>query len=268
MSVQINNQVNTVTLSDTISTINTTDTVSVVQVSGGIGPQGPAGTGGAKGYYGSFHDETDQYVSAINTPTTIVLSHTDEANGTYIDAGSHIHFENAGTYDIQFSAQFLYAASESAELVADIWIRLNGVNVTESTGRVTLSVNNLYTIASWDYLVSVNAGDYVEFMWSTTNTNIVLTREEANATHPAVPSMAVTVIQVMYTQLGPTGPTGSAGIVFQPSTPLDTTVLWVDTDDTTSAEAIGGSSLSGNIDGGTVASIYGGVTNLDFGGVS
>jgi hypothetical protein len=211
---EIVNQIGTVTVPDTISIVDTTDTVSIVQVSNTIGPQGPVGTGGALGYYGAFHDEFNQYVATVDTPTTITLSNTDDANGVYIDEDSHIHFQNAGTYDTQFSAQFFYDSVDSAELVVDLWIKLNGVDLPESAGRITLSVDSPYIVAGWDYLLSVDADDYIEFMWTSTNTNIVLHREVANATHPGIPSMIISVMQVMYTQLGPTGiqgPTGPAG---------------------------------------------------------
>lgn len=52
MSVQINNQVNTVTISDTVTTVDTSETISIVQVNPGSGPQGATGPTGSQGIQG------------------------------------------------------------------------------------------------------------------------------------------------------------------------------------------------------------------------
>lgn len=59
---------------------------------------------------------------------------------------------------------------------------------------------------------------------------------------------------------GAQGIIGYAGIVTQPTAPINTSVLWVDSSDPTGLNPY-------NIDGGVPASTYGGATSLDFGGV-
>ena len=69
------------------------------------------------------------------------------------------------------------------------------------------------TVAAWNYMLELNAGDYVQLMWRTSDTRLELIHEGASTspTRPAIPSVIVTAHQVMYTQLGPTGSSGVTG---------------------------------------------------------
>ena len=71
--------------------------------------------------------------------------------------------------------------------------------------------NAPYVVAAWNYLESFSAGDYVELIWMTNNTNVSIDHMDAGALNPAIPSIILTAQQVMYTQIGPTGPTGPIG---------------------------------------------------------
>jgi hypothetical protein len=54
-------------------------------------------------------------------------------------------------------------------------------------------------------------GDYYEVYWATDNSNIVMAHNTGLMGGPAIPSAIVTVMQVMYTQVGPSGATGATG---------------------------------------------------------
>jgi hypothetical protein len=60
-------------------------------------------------------------------------------------------------------------------------------------------------------MAELNANDYIELMWRTSDTRLELIADVAgtNPTRPAIPSIILTASQVMYTQVGPTGPAGS-----------------------------------------------------------
>lgn len=197
---------------------------------GDVGPAGPPGAGGALGYYGVFYDSTDQ-TTTIGTPTPMLLGTTAEANGVSIVAGSQVTFANAGTYDLQFSAQMHHRGGGGGGETVDIWFALNGTPLPDSATRLTVP-NGRYLVPAWDYMLTVGAGDFLEIVWQTDNAQIALEHTAAGGGIPAVPSVIATVMQVMYTQVGPAGPpgpTGPAGIAVQAVAPLDTTILWADT---------------------------------------
>ncbi|MFO0447242.1 MAG: hypothetical protein ACK52I_00905 [Pseudomonadota bacterium] len=188
-------------------------------IQGAQGVQGTIGTGGALGYYGVFYDITDQTAAVANTGYPMKLGTTAEANGISITNNglgqpTQITFANAGTYDIQFSAQF--ANSHSAEEVIDIWFKKNNVNVPDSDSQITIPKRQSgvdgYALPAWNYMATFTAGDVLEIYWAVTDTRVSMHHEVANAVHPAIPSVIVTVAQVMYTQAGPQGTQGIQGI--------------------------------------------------------
>lgn len=145
------------------------------------------------GYYGSFYDTTTQTAAVINTAYAIQLNTTDSSNGVSIVSNSRITFTHAGVYNIQFSAQINSTASPISLIW--IWLRKNGTDVPNSAGRVHIQGSSADTIASWNYVSSFAAGDYVELMWATDKTTTRLLYQAASSPVPAIPSVIVTVVQ-------------------------------------------------------------------------
>jgi hypothetical protein len=169
------------------------------------------GGGGSPGYYGSFYDTTNQIAAAINTGYPITLDTTVENNGVSIVSGSRITVAAGGVYNIQFSAQFVNTDTSIHEVT--MWLRLNGTDIAYSSGAV--SVPNSHggihgqIIAAWNYVMTLSAGDYLQFYWQTPNTNVYIEKVIDGAA-PISPSMIVTVTQVASTVAGPTGPAGTS----------------------------------------------------------
>jgi len=142
--------------------------------------------------FGSFYDTTTQTAAAINTAYAMTINTTDLSQGVYIGSpASRIYVDRPNVYNVQFSAQ-LDKTTGGTGLVW-IWLRKNGVDVPDSTGFVRLQGNNAELLAAWNYLVQLNAGDYIELMWEVDDTSVQILYEAATAVHPATPSVIVTV---------------------------------------------------------------------------
>lgn len=186
----------------------------------GTGPTGPtgatgaAGAGGALGYWGSFYDTATHASGGVTVANLVTMNTTAGGSGVSLDTGltnSKITFAYAGVYNIQFSAQ--YVKSNSSSDTVTIWIRLNGVDVADSAGVVTLSGSGQRALPAWNYVLSLAANDYVQIYWQSSDANMSLQTIAGGTspTTPVSPSVIVTATQVMYTQLGPTGSTGPTG---------------------------------------------------------
>ena len=154
------------------------------------------------GYYGAFQDNTIQTATTINTPYAMKFGITDLSNGiTIVSDGSNltrITIANTGIYNIQFSAQF--DRTNSGTDAVDIWLRKNGVDVPGSGGRIILTGGAAAseTLAAWNYVLDIVAGDYYQLMWSTPDTHVRLLYEAAQTipfVHPIIPSTILTVTQ-------------------------------------------------------------------------
>lgn len=150
--------------------------------------------------YGAFFDTTNQ-TAAINTATVMLFSNTSLVDGVTMVGGSRVTIPAAGVYNFQFSAQFVN--SSAADVPVSIWIRLNGAaNVPSSCGDISVPAKqgslNGYNMAAWNYMESLAAGDYIEFMWSTPSASIVIETIAARTTptRPVAPSIILTVEQV------------------------------------------------------------------------
>jgi hypothetical protein len=203
----------------------------VTGATGITGATGLTGAGGASGFWGSFWSNQDQSAANTTTAYPITLNNTDpDSIGVSVVSNSRITFANAGVYNIQFSAQADRVSGSGSDSI-DIWFRKNGTDIPESNGVITVAggAAAAKTIASWNYMLKLSAGDYVELVWRTSDTNLQLIHEAAatSPTRPAIPSVIVTAQQVMYTQLGPTGATGATGSVITTGA-VDNSILRAD----------------------------------------
>ena len=146
-------------------------------------------------HYGSFYDTTTQTAAAINTAYAMSFNSTAESNGVSIGSPtSRIYVAQDGVYNIQFSVQIDKSSGATGNVY--IWLDLNGTAVAESGGTVAVQGTSARTIASWNYVISLDAGQYFRIMWSTDDTNVQLTHNSAVSPCPAIPSVIVTVTQV------------------------------------------------------------------------
>ena len=181
---------------------------------GNTGPQGiagPTGVGGALGYYGSFYDTTTQVNTGGNTGYAMRYNTTAEANGISIVDETKITFNNGGVYNVQFSAQL--SKTDSGTDFIDIWLSQNGTNVPYSNTRLRSTGNDDQFVAAWNFMQTVSANDYLELYWNSPDVdlNILSLPAQTGPDRPAVPSVILTVQQVMNTQIGPTGAQGPTG---------------------------------------------------------
>ena len=169
------------------------------------------------GYYGSFYDTSNQGPFTINVAYPVTINSTDSTatNGVYIGSPtSRIYNSYTGVYNIQFSAQFGTSSVGNGVDLVNIWIKKNGINVPDTDGQVSIPEKTGGTISAWNYLLALNAGDYIEFyVKCISSSNVSLTTLPGSGVapndNPLSPSIIVTYMQAAYN--GPTGPTGIKG---------------------------------------------------------
>lgn len=142
--------------------------------------------------YGSFYDTTTQTAAATNTAYPVLLNSTSFSNGVYIGTPtSRIYVDRIGFYNFQFSLQLKKASSAAKEVY--IWYRVNGVDAANSATQVTLAGSSAAVVAAWNFVVSMDAGDYFELVWSTDDTGCQIVSVPSAAPVPAIPSVILTV---------------------------------------------------------------------------
>ena len=146
-------------------------------------------------YYGQFARTTDQVAGSINTAVSVVFDTTEVANGITLGTpASRLVAANSGLYS--FAVNFQVLSNSASSKNGWFWFRKNGVDIADSSNRLTLSANSEYSILHKTDFISLNASDYVEIMFAVDDTNLWLDASAATAFAPAAPAVLVAVTQV------------------------------------------------------------------------
>ncbi len=169
--------------------------------SGATGPQGIQGIPGTmSAYYGNFYSNAIQInVGVAATPdvaNAFTFNSLPDGVGVTIVSNSRITVANAGTYNLQFSAQL--NKTDSGDDSVDIWLAKNGTNIDWSSGREWLYGNDAKQVVGWNYIITLVANDYLELMWYSPDADVRIYSEIASTvpTRPAIPSIIATLTQV------------------------------------------------------------------------
>lgn len=147
--------------------------------------------------HGSFYDTTTQTNPVANTVNLM------QVNSVYDDAETvfsiskdtnRIYVSETGVYNIQFSAQLDKTGGGASDVF--IWLRLNGNNVAHSATKVVIDGPNNEIVAAWNWVITMEAGDYFEIAWQSPDTNVILLAAPATGNIPEIPSVIITVTWV------------------------------------------------------------------------
>jgi len=178
---------------------------------GAQGLVGGTGAGGALGYFGSFYGNT-----GITPPAGLTgllyVNQTDINNGVVLvtPATGEFTIQNPGVYNIQFSAQISKIGGGKHNIL--IWLNNSSGSISWTNTEVDLvGGSNEREVAAWNWFYEVTnpSGETLSLGYQVDSTNVIIVAD--NTTTPEIPSVILTVQQVMYTQLGPTGAQGAIG---------------------------------------------------------
>lgn len=146
-------------------------------------------------YYGEFTKTDDQSPAAINTAYALTFTTTETANG--VSRGtptSHIVIGQAGLYNIATSVQI--TSTNSSQKSVWVWLRKNGTTDFPNSSRIaSITLNNGYLVVTLNEVASLLAGDYIEVMYASDNTNVSIATVAATAFAPAAPASILSVTQ-------------------------------------------------------------------------
>jgi hypothetical protein len=146
-------------------------------------------------HYGAFSDTTTQTIVSVNAAYAMTFNTTDAANGVSVGSPtSRLVVAEQGVYNVQFSAQLDKAAGSAATI--HIWLRKNGVNVPNTASKVVIQGTAAELVAAWNFIIQLEPTNYVELMWSSDDTDVILLAASATSVWPAIPSVICTVTQV------------------------------------------------------------------------
>ena len=156
-----------------------------------------SGSNGNFGFYGAFCSTGSQTNPSPNVSRSMQLETTEHSNGVTVVSGSRITTAYKGVYNLQFSAQ-LEKIDNGTDTVY-IWFKKNGSNVPRSNTAIDIlkqAGGSGKAVAAWNYVDTMNAGDYLEIVWQSDDVNIQLHQDVAAGNFPSIPSVIATLTQV------------------------------------------------------------------------
>jgi hypothetical protein len=148
--------------------------------------------------YGQFLSDQTQTVSAINTATVLTYNQTNIANGVDFDPAnpSRIRIFTTGIYRFCWSIQLDKGVNVPDTAVpCDVWIAINGAQVPLSGCRI--AINSIQEqVPFCEYILQLNAGQYVEVYFASPSASMAATYFAAAAPYPDIPSIITTVQQI------------------------------------------------------------------------
>jgi hypothetical protein len=150
-------------------------------------------------YYGSFTSNVTQTNPVASVARAFSADTTEINNGVILSANTRFVVQNAGVYNIQFSAQLQQI--NNADSAISIWFRKNGTDIPRSNTELSIDKNQggaSKLVAAWNIVESFTANQYIEIMWSSPDTGMEILWQAAGTgpTRPVTPSIIVTVTQV------------------------------------------------------------------------
>jgi hypothetical protein len=136
-------------------------------------------------------------VTGTTVENKVIFSTNDDLLGiTHTTGDSKIYVPSSGDWLVSISAVIDTTTNSNATM--DVWLKINGNNVANSNTQVAVDTVGTQTTLACTYILDMTAGQYFEFFYAGSNTNIRMLAigTQASPTRPACPSVIVTVLKV------------------------------------------------------------------------
>jgi hypothetical protein len=146
--------------------------------------------------YASLSRTTVQVATAINTAQAIGWDAPSFNSGIALDPtdNTKIVFEEDGVYLLAFAVELLSSSSNAKS--GWFWPRIGGVDVPDSTIKVTLSDNGHHIVMSRSAAFSMTAGSYLQAMWAVDDLTLWIDAPAATAFAPSSPAITLAITRL------------------------------------------------------------------------
>lgn len=140
-----------------------------------------------------YSSTADQPIAITGTPQALTYTTTQFNQGTTLVASSRIYVSAQGNYALSYSVE-LFHTGVGINQTATTFLKKNGATIA-NTGRQWSIPSGGYQIAApAEFVVSLNAGDYVEVFFSG-DTSLSANATAAAGALPAIPSVVFNIKQ-------------------------------------------------------------------------
>jgi hypothetical protein len=124
---------------------------------------------------------------------TYTVSESQTVSSTTITGSSPVRVTAnvAGIYNFQLSAQLLSTSGSPKDV--QVWIRRDGTDIGYSSRTFTNDINNGHFEMQWAFNIDLQADSYIEMMWASDNTAVLLQSTAPSSPYPGTASAVLAV---------------------------------------------------------------------------
>ena len=149
--------------------------------------------------YAVAYNTVDHSASLANTEELLDLTNPAVLSGISLENQTKFIVSTPGLYKFIITSQ-IERVSGAGTAQVYFWAKKNGTNVDNTGTQVAMigNTNTSATVVTKEILLVLEANDYVEFAWATTDTDIHLKTFPAasNPTRPLAPAIKITVTRI------------------------------------------------------------------------
>jgi hypothetical protein len=140
-----------------------------------------------------YSSTADQPIAVSGTPQALTYNTTQFNQGTALVASSRIYVAAQGNYALSYSVEIQHTGGGSGQIVTT-FLKKNGTTIANTGRQNTVGSGSAQFAAMAEFVVSLNAGDYVEVFFSG-DTSISANATAAAGALPAIPSVVFNIKQ-------------------------------------------------------------------------
>lgn len=124
-------------------------------------------------YYGEFFSNQNQTAPNTNFGHHVTFNNVTISSGFSKNQGNtEITAEHTGLFNVRAKLQF--TSTNASQQTIYVWGRKNGIDIPDSTIRVSSAGNGFSNAPIWSRNVSMQAGDKISIMWAVSSTDVSL----------------------------------------------------------------------------------------------
>jgi|TARA_Y100000004_G_scaffold193370_1_gene255779 hypothetical protein len=143
---------------------------------------------------GKFFSTVDQNAGSTGTAYAIQFENTYLGEAMSVASNTRITPTYSGVYNFEVSAQL--TSNSAASKTVDVWVKRSGTDVTNTAKQHVLSGSGSIDAINYNFTIDVQAGQYIEIMWATSDTDVSLNHQAASSPRPVVPSAIVSAFLI------------------------------------------------------------------------
>jgi hypothetical protein len=142
-----------------------------------------------------YSSSVDQaFLGAVNTPQAVTFNTTQFNQGTSLVSSTRVYVGSQGNYQVSWAVGFSHSTGTG---LVTTFLKKNGTTIANTGAQTTtFSGSSSLVQLSPTFILSLNAGDYIELWWNTNALSSAINSTAAVNGNPAVPGAVINVTQI------------------------------------------------------------------------